>query len=311
MHSKLEWSADETLPYEWEWPKGVPQNYDALARDYKDFVVNRLRRHNRVKRNFEDLLQDVWTKLVASRVLEMFVLPSARKLPESMTVVEAIAFLGLDEVRWFTLAHNPKMRVKLLKGDGLFDLKAVISTQDVFRLDRACAKAGIKQGRRVRPALTSRGFRAYLERAIHNAYANFCRNRSRRYKEQLLGPQVVLSRQSSGIYRQVTELEGGSSWEANLATAIVLDEESTIDLIRAVRKSGAEPAIRAALQDPNGGVPCHAQEGIALADMLGYQESHPERSVEVLELLRHGKSLSEAVKTTVKRERFRIRMRTI
>lgn len=308
---KLEWSADEALPYTYDWPKGVPQNYDVLAREYKDFVANRLRRHNRVKRNFEDLLQEVWTKLVASRVLDMFVLPAARKLPESMTVAEAIAFLGIDETKWFQLIRESKLRVKLLKGNNLCDLKAAISTHDVFRLDKACAKVGIEQGRKVRPALTSRGFRAYLERAIHNAYANFCRTRSRRYKEQLLGPQVVLSRQSTGVYRQVTELEDGGAWEANLATAIVLDEESTIDVIRAVRKSGAEAAIRATLQDPNGRVPCHAQDGVALADMLGRQESHPERSVEVLELVRQGKSLTEAVKTTVKRERFRIRMRTV
>ena len=308
---KLKWAADEALPYEYDWPAGVPKDYEALARDYKDFVANRLRRHNKIKRNFEDLLGVIWLRLIEVRILHMFVEPTARKLPETMTVAEAIAFLGLDLIKWFRLTRESRLRVQLVKGDKLCDLKAVVTTADVFRLNKACAKIGIKQGRKARPALTARGFRAYLEQAIRNAYINYCRTQSRRYKEQLLCPQAILSRQSSGVFRQVAELEGGGSWEANMATAVVLDEESTIDLIRAVRKSGAKAAIVAALQNPGGEVPCHAREGVALVDLLSRQGDNPERNNEVLDLVRQGKSLGEAVRTTVKRERFRIRMRTI
>jgi DNA-directed RNA polymerase specialized sigma24 family protein len=299
---KLKWAADEALPYEWDWPTGVPKDYTALAKDYEKFVVTRLKRHNKIKRNFEDILGAVWLRLIEVRVLHMFVEPTARTLPETMTVTEAIAFLGLDEVRWFLLAHRPKMRIKILSGTGLFDMKAAIATADVLRLDKACVKAGIERGRKVRPALTARGFRAYLERAIRNAYINYCRTQSRRYKEQLLCPQAMLSRQSSGVFRQVTELEGGSSWEANMAAAVVLDEESRLDLIREVRRSGTEAVLRDVLQRPlvahydaDGAktlrypeVPKEAQERFDLAELLALRREDTKSDTTVLDLTRQG-----------------------
>jgi hypothetical protein len=241
-------------------------------------------------------------RLIENRVLEMFVEPTARTLPGTMTVAEAIRFLGLNETKWFALMRRPRLRVKPLKGTLLCSPKSVLATEDVLRLDRICAKTGIEQGPKKRPALSSRGFKAYLDTAIHNAYVNFCRDQFRRYKEQLLSPQAILSRQSSGVYRQVTELEGGSSWEANMAAAAILDEESRIDLIREVRRSGVESTLRDVLQRPLVAhydadgvktlrypeVPKEAQEGFDLAELLALRREDSKGDTTVLDLTRQG-----------------------
>lgn len=287
------WS-DEPLPYEWSWPKGVPRNYDELVRDHGDFVARCVARYNKVDRNFTDLLQEVWSKLIGSRVLEKFVSSGARRLPPKMTVLEARRFLGVSEKRWLALIYRKTWLPQPEDGD-LCDMTATIATSDVIDIDKAFNK--VRRGRRVRPPFTARGFKAYLQRSVHNAYANFCRTRSRRYKEQLLSPQAVLSQQSDGAYRQKTEIEEMSSWESNIATAMTLDEEDMIDLVGTLRRAKID---------------LDSKKGVEVLDFLIQQgrscKDGPRRNLEVLDLLGHGYTLSEAVKRVQQRVRARVRV---
>jgi len=66
----------------------------------------------------------------------------------------------------------------------------------------------------------SRGpFKLYLGRAVHNIYANWCRTRSRRYKEMYLAPA-----------------EDGQAWESFLEDTQAPGQETVATLCRAVRR---------------------------------------------------------------------------
>jgi hypothetical protein len=289
--SGYKWPNDEELPFEWEWPEGTPCDYDELVREYGDFVARAVARYNKVDRNFRDLLQEVWSKLLSSQVLEKFVDSSARRLPEMMTAREACDLLGLEWPQWKKAMQRRKFLPNPVQGTRC-SRTAVFKTMDVIDMDDVMHTTSRPQPR-VRPPLSSRGFKAYLQRAIHNHFANWCRTRSRRYKEQLLSPQSVLGRESDGCFQRKAEIEGVSSWENSITQAGTLDEEDMVDLLGTLRKANFD---------------INSDEGVEVLDFLTRQGRScvdgPQRNLEVLELIGHGYSLSEAVKCMSHRVRL-------
>jgi len=127
-----------------EWPEGLPRNFDELATEYGDYIAKQVERYNKVDRNFEDLFQAIWLKLMESNLLEKFAKKARATLPPTMTTVEASAYLGIEHHPGW---HNIVKASKALKAKRLkipvpiegrwISRTAVMRTADVARLDRS------------------------------------------------------------------------------------------------------------------------------------------------------------------------------
>lgn len=304
MLTAYKWPNGDGLPYEWAWPEGVPRNYDELVREHDDFVGRAVARYNKVGRNFEELLQEVWCKLIGSRVLERFVESGARRLPVMMKATEACALLGINWKQW----ENTLRRKQWLAGpvEGTRCSKdALYATADILDMDEGDHWKH-RPNKRVRPPFTAKGFKAYLQRAVHNHFANWCRTRSRKYKEQLLSPQSVLGQQQSdGNYRQKAEIEDMSSWENSIAEAMTLDEEEAVDLAEVIRRARLNLAVAddGSWEDPK------TAEVIDYLVQQGRHDNGPQKNMEIIDFLGKGYSLAEAVRRVQVRTRFREKQR--
>lgn len=129
-----------------EWPEGLPRNYDELAEQYGGYIAQQVARYNKVDRNFEDLFQSIWLKLIECDVLRKFAIRASTTLPSTMTATEVCAYLGITESAW----GNVMYRSKLLKdanfkypvpvgdrvGDKQASRKALVFTVDIVRYDQ-------------------------------------------------------------------------------------------------------------------------------------------------------------------------------
>jgi hypothetical protein len=166
-------------------------------------------RFNRVPANFKDLLQHVWCKLIGADILGKYL---RNVTPKEVTAVEAAAYFGISfqqfraEVRrgmegsivWDATHtccyHLPprtgRPRPRPLRGSP-DETSAVYRFADVEAM-RATYKPRKLYSTPCCPAamVNISHFRNYLQRAIHNHWANWCRTYVRRYRELLLPPLV-------------------------------------------------------------------------------------------------------------------------
>jgi DNA-directed RNA polymerase specialized sigma24 family protein len=318
-----------------DWPEGLPRNFDELVAQYGDYIAKQVERYNKVDRNFEDLFQEIWVKLMESNLLEKFAQKAQETLPPTMTTVEACAFLGIDFSGWDAIIREARILKEEqdqytipVPVEGGWDSRvSVMRTADVVRLDRAgyirkrsyprCIEVeefgdtmtaeeacvflgvdfkpfwgnlmraakrergivkgdpkpkrlipypiGVIQGDplspkslvltkdvlalekagwpqtcpKVLPRPTARGFKSYLARAIHNHFANFCRTRSRRYKEHVLPPSTIIGQTSSG-YCYSGRSETGSAWEGALIEGMISAEEA-VAVVEEIRNADVDP----------------------------------------------------------------------
>lgn len=281
------------LPYGWTHPPGVPKDDTELFDTHKDFILRILKRHNKVDRNLEDLYQGVCLRLVEAQVLKKFLRGAARRLPPEMEATEVCAFLGITPQAWVSFLKNHRHARTLgpLKGSR-FGLRSVWETATICEFDYEETVKG--KYNRVRPRMTSRGWKTYLQRSIHNAFANLCRTKDRRHKEHVLTPNTVLSPLGDGSYKQSTGSEDFSAWEVNLAAAMTADEADLIDLRDFLRKIDLD---------------LDSQQGVEVLDFLIQQgrasNDGPRRNMEVLSLLGEGYTLAEAARKVQHRARMR------
>jgi len=292
----VEW--DEALlgpaPYTSEKPLDVPEDYKALYEQYGTFVAAKVRNYNRVEGNFEDLVQDVWTKLMAADVLNKFHTSGSVKLPMTMTTVEALSFLGITEGVWKgTLFRFPHC-IDPIAGKK-FGRTAVFWTVDILDLD--LDYLGDKtRSERVRPRMTAKGFKAYLEQAVHNAFANFCRTRNRKHRDHPIAHTTGLVPTSAGEYRRSADLENQTCWEDSITEAMTLDREDIIDLARQIQKANIDLG---------------SEQGAEVLDLLVKQgkscNDGPQRNIDTLTLIGQGYSLTEAVKKAQAKSKERLK----
>jgi DNA-directed RNA polymerase specialized sigma24 family protein len=76
------------------WPAGVPRNYDEMYQTWGKYVSNLIGRYNKVDRNFEELVQWIWEKLLQSNLLEKYV-DRLYDSQETVSNFEACQFVGL------------------------------------------------------------------------------------------------------------------------------------------------------------------------------------------------------------------------
>lgn len=234
---------EQDFEYTYDWPEGVPHNYEELVRDWGDFIAARVKHFNKVERNFEDLLQDVWMRLMNAKFLERFVGSAAARLPTTMTAEQAIVYLGVTWKQWeHVLRRNtadeekwaPKpigFHGQLAEGEEipLLSRQAVFLTEEIKILDEIDPWR-TRPNERKRPTITARGFKAYLTQAIRNHFANFCRTRNRKYKDTLLNPTAVvvtdLDQPAAGYHLSSTEIESVGGWEANVVALMLGDDDA-------------------------------------------------------------------------------------
>jgi DNA-directed RNA polymerase specialized sigma24 family protein len=235
------------------WPEGLPRNYDELAKQYGDHIATQVARHNKVAWNLEDLLQTIWLKLIESRVLEKFVARASRDLPPTMLALEACEYLGITFAHWKKNVMYTAIK-KAEEGDeryswmpkpidgSAYSKKALFLTDDILVLDECgYIQEESRTKQRLCPIVTSRGFKSYLNRAIHNHFANFCRSRKRKYsKEHMLDPTMVLSPTTDG-YRRLgfsKSEDPNTAWEAALVSAMMIGADDAVDVADQLRRSG-------------------------------------------------------------------------
>jgi DNA-directed RNA polymerase specialized sigma24 family protein len=308
------------LPYVWDWPEAVPKNYDELAKMYGKYIAQQVQRYNKVRRNFEDLLQEIWMRLKASQLLERFAVKAAARLPARMTTLEVCSFLGVKFSTWrFYQWKSVKQRVttdkygnerrhervwmpapiewkegkKKSKSAGRYGADSVYTGESISYVlqavlqDRHILTPTI---RRERPPVSGHGFKTYLSQAIHNHFANWCRTRARKYQEQLLAPDTTLTKQSDGAYHWRTSKldDPGSSWESSLTAAMEIDDEDLLDMARTIRKADID-------------VESDFGQKVVQTALALQRESRPsEERVQILELVCRGMTLKEALEQTVK-----------
>jgi DNA-directed RNA polymerase specialized sigma24 family protein len=78
----------------------IPKNYDELREQYERLIYKVLLKYNKVERNFEDLCQDVWRRLLQADLLKRFEEKVQLQAPKVLTAVQACDFLGVSWDQW-------------------------------------------------------------------------------------------------------------------------------------------------------------------------------------------------------------------
>lgn len=325
---------------ECEWPVGLPRTFDEMFREFGDFIAKKVASYNKVQRNFEDLYQEVCCKLIGSDLLNRFVERQARTLPRTMYAREAAAIMGVSFDTFQGILcwkhHNgmdddenmgPGLDFGTVDGKSMFDDHAVFNTSDIRDLDEVTENLSsldhVRVPRSITWPLQALGFRAYLTQAIHNHFANWCRTRSRKYRDLLLPSTAVLSRTETG-YTHVGQNFESADWESRLV-AMALNDEDMLSVIESVEQefgaAGIDPAMITETEqytDEQGQTrsrpTAEARRGLELLEYVAdgrsayLEESTPSEGCHELTTFGNGKTIREALKSQQRTEaRNRVR----
>ena len=157
---------------------------------------------------------------------------------------------------------------------------------------------------RVLPVVGAQGFRAYLTQAIHNHFANWCRHRSRKYKDVLLAQNAVVVAVGDA-YTQRGHNEDGIAWEQAIVSAS-LDAEDLSQYSEFISTKVQPLATRYNID-----MSC-ASEWETYTDAEGIQRQRPTArariALEVLDYISQGYTIREALKTQQRAEARRVKV---
>lgn len=172
----------------------IPRTNDEFAREYSGYVAKLVSRLNNRPENFADLLQSIWLKLLESDIVGKFHERAHESRPEALTTEEVCLHLGITTDSWVDLQARHQLGCSGLgwmpcpiAGDAT-SLDALWSTDEVERYEPHAHQHHemVGESERLIPRATSAQFRTYVQRAVHNAYANWCRTNNRRNKDRLI-----------------------------------------------------------------------------------------------------------------------------
>ncbi len=239
----------------------VPKDYDEFQARYGAHIKKLLIRSNQFQTNFDDLHSYVWVKLLEAKFLERFQEYVERLRPKWLEATQVCDFLGVSWQQWvdaLVASHTGKRPFWMptpvnvaeynIQGIPWYDSRTAKYAFDDI-LEVSCGEwdpssgerywafehwgfdvvGGVVKGER-RPEVylkyptqcpTANLFKNYLNRAVGNHWANFCRTTKRRHKERPQNPQgdeghltswedtLVESKQPSmEIKLQLTEARG-------------------------------------------------------------------------------------------------------
>lgn len=301
------------------WPEGIPRDFDELVRVYGTYIEQQVAKYNRKgwEQQLSDLRQHIWEKLIISNLLDRFVVRANTTLPPLMTGLQAQEYLGINKKNWgwwmwkagipndWQGTHTSSSRATPQKRHRLDWLPKPIkgrpnSDTALFRgIDvKLLHESGIIKKRHFpskRPPVSGRGFKSYLQRAIRNHWANWCRSHKRRHKERPLSPEIVLTQNNDGVFRATSRIEGGGSWESSMVVASFSDDD-VMDLRR----------FRQECEDAKFDL-----SSVTTVDKRnGKPTKRARRGLEVLDIVSQGYSIKEAIKKQHRAEvRAKVRQR--
>ncbi len=185
-------------------PWTLPRDNNELHARYGAFIMKVVSRHNKVGRNFQELFQEVWLRLVRVDILSKFWDHAQTQLPKTLTAENACAYLGINFGMWRTAMwayHNqgragahwmpePVNREEF----GLTSRRAIYEFSDIQKIEDHvsgnCASdekpwfksTGIASLPEKKPSKAH--FENYLSVMIQNTLANCFRTNKRRHKER-------------------------------------------------------------------------------------------------------------------------------
>lgn len=233
------------LPSRAGWPVDLPENNTALVAEYGTCVAQHVNRICKIRsqEELDDVCQQMWISLFAVNILEKFVKAAKTKLPRTMTLSDTLGYLGIKHSQWVTAVtrnnKNQEYWVPLPINGSRTSLEALYRTEDIKALDDQGFLENNRTEPKVRPEVSSRGFKSYLLKAVSNHFKNYLRTKSRRHKERTSDPRNVFA-QDGGVYHKVSSIEEGTSWEDSLSIA-EMSAEDMCDLVCNLKKFGVDP----------------------------------------------------------------------
>jgi len=196
----------------------IPTTYEEMFHTYQPLVSGYVRRVNRLPEFERDIVQHLWGKVLEVDLLAKFKAHTNNQTEQRYTALQACDILGVTWEDWLLAAREYHENASPLwmptpanigdyrGSEWLSDQNAEYSTDDILMLSvgdsdgqtalRVGARkvvGGVDQG----PSPHGEGyveipeyqpsealFRNYLNRAISNHYANYCRTVSRRHQER-------------------------------------------------------------------------------------------------------------------------------
>ena len=173
---------------------GIPQTNDDLYAMYGKYVAVQVRHLNRRPANYLDILQSVWLKLVEGRVVERFHERQRASRPDALTTEEVCQHLGITVEAWvgaqeaYLTGESPIPWMPTPVAGEATSLDALWATDDVERYEGVAHlyHEKVAPSECLIPKATGAKFRTYLQWAVHNAFANWCRTHSRKDREQVV-----------------------------------------------------------------------------------------------------------------------------
>lgn len=248
------------------YPEGMPQNMDELARDYGKFIEKRAFNYTKIKRNGADLLQHIWVRLCEVGVLDKFVTRFTTvhlhdHWNEILSSVDMCELLGVhpesyklwvdrevptrDDLKWW-----PSPVELVTTSNGLFSRKSKYLLSDVITLAECRPFKHYEASALpwVKPSQVKSKFVGYLCQAIHNHYANFCRDHARHFtKEYVISPDSMVR---DGDYFRRRDAEDGPSWEDLLPAEGAVGPEDILHIATGLRDACKQNGVN--LETPEG-----------------------------------------------------------
>lgn len=84
----------------------VPRTYTELQQQYGQYIYKLLGRFNKIERNFEDLHNTIWLKLMEAKFLERFDEHIAKQVPKVLNALGACDLLGISWQQWRAAMHT-------------------------------------------------------------------------------------------------------------------------------------------------------------------------------------------------------------
>lgn len=173
---------------------GIPRTNDDLAKMYGQYIALQIKHLNRRPENGLDILQSVWLKLVQGRVVEKFHERAQRMRPEALTTEEVCLHLGISTDSWcgaqeaYRMGDSPIRWMPTPVAGDPTSMDALWATDDIERYEATAYEyhEKVAESEDLIPRVTPASFRTYLQTAVHNAFANFCRTNHRRNKDRVL-----------------------------------------------------------------------------------------------------------------------------
>lgn len=172
----------------------IPANNEELSRVYGDYILNQVKHLNRRAENTLDIVQSVWLRLLESDVIGKFHARNQKSRPDALTTEEVCQHLGISVDSW-TVAQ-----ARYQTGDRTIpwmptpvagepdSLDALWATEEIEQYEQTVFEhhEKVSDSENLIPRATEAKFRTYLQWAIHNAFANWCRTHHRRHKERAI-----------------------------------------------------------------------------------------------------------------------------